>query len=217
MTTFPGSPKLLKGAIVGFDLANPLASVIIFQYNPKEVRRQIQGEFSQDKGASAEVLRLKGPPAETITLTIEIDATDQLEHADATATSMGIYPQLSALEMLLYPKSAHVLLNSSLLAAGTIEVVPPEAPFTLFIWGIKRVLPVRITGFTITEQAFDPKLNPIRASVPLSLKVLNYTDFPLTHPGFALFMAHQVVKETMAVVGSVNNLAASAGTSVDLF
>ena len=216
MTTFPGSPRLTKGAIVGFDLLNPLASVIIFQYNPKTVRRSIQAQQSGDGGARSESQRLNGPPSEIIDLEIEIDATDQLEQAEAVASSMGIYPQLSALEMLLYPKSVNVILNTALLAAGTIEVVPPEAPFTLFIWGIKRVLPVRITGFTITEQEFDPHLNPIRATVPLSLKVLNYNDFSLTHPGYALFLAHQIVKETMAVVGSAGNLSAVAGGEISI-
>lgn len=34
MTGFSGSPKTQKGAIVGLDPINPLASVIVFQYNP---------------------------------------------------------------------------------------------------------------------------------------------------------------------------------------
>jgi len=98
-----------------------------------------------------------------------------------------------------------------LLAAGTIEVIPPMAPLTLFIWGPKRVLPVRLTNFSITEDAYDVNLNPIRAKVSLGLSVLNYNDLPLTHPGYHLFLAHQVVKETMATIGSVNNLAAAGG------
>lgn len=214
MTTFPGSPKLLKGAIIGFDPLNPLASVIMFQYNPKQVSRAVQGRMSTGEGAGPEVTRLSGPPKETITLSVEIDAADQLETGDSIAGSMGIYPQLSALEMLLYPKSANVVLNTALLAAGTIEIIPPEAPFTLFVWGVKRVLPVRITGFTITEQEFDTSLNPIRASVPLTLNVLSYSDFSVSHPGYYLFLAHQVVKETMATIGSVNNLAAVAGGDI---
>ena len=214
MTTFPGSPKLLKGAIIGFDPLNPLASVIMFQYNPKQVSRAVQGRMSTGEGAGPEVTRLSGPPKETITLSVEIDAADQLETGDSIAGSMGIYPQLSALEMLLYPKSANVVLNTALLAAGTIEIIPQEAPFTLFVWGVKRVLPVRITGFTITEQEFDTSLNPIRASVPLTLNVLSYSDFSVSHPGYYLFLAHQVVKETMATIGSVNNLAAVAGGDI---
>jgi hypothetical protein len=217
MTSFPGSPKLTKGAIIGIDLINPLASVIIFQYNPKSLTRALTAQTSGENAATTEVLRLSGPPRETITISeLEIDATDQLEQAQAVAVSMGISPQLSALEMLLYPKSAVVIANTILLAAGTIEIVPPEAPFTLFIWGIKRVLPVRLTSFTITEQAYDPNLNPIQATVNLNMQVLNYSDFPVSHPGYSLFLAHQVVKEAMAVVGSMSNIGAAAGGNISL-
>ena len=211
MTTFPNSPRLMKGAIIGLDIFNPISSVILFQYNPETLTRTLQAQTSGEGGNSSEALRLRGAPQESITLEIEIDATDQLEKGDNSATSMGIYPQLSALEMLIYPKSSLVIANTVLLAAGTIEVIPPMAPLTLFIWGPKRVLPVRLTNFSITEDAYDVNLNPIRAKVSLGLSVLNYNDLPLTHPGYHLFLAHQVVKETMATIGSVNNLAAAGG------
>ena len=217
MTTFPRAPKLLKGAIVAIDPLNPLASVIIFQYNPKQLSRQVQARTGGQEGAQAEALRLAGPPTETITISeLDLDAADQLEKGDPVAQSMGIYPQLSALEMLLYPKSATVIANTVLLAAGTIEVIQPEAPLTLFIWGIKRVLPVRLTSFTINEVQYDPQLNPTVANLNLTLNVLSYNDFPVTHPGYHLFLAHQVVKETMAVIGSVGNLSAVAGGNIDL-
>lgn len=216
MTTFPGSPRLMKGAIVGIDIFNPLASVIVFQYNPDTLTRTLQAQASGAGGDRTEALRLKGAPIETIKLDVEIDATDQLETANSLATSMGIYPQLSALEMLIYPKSALVIANTVLLAAGTIEIIPPVAPFTLFIWGPKRVLPVRLTEFSITEQAYDVNLNPIQAKVSLGLQVLSYNDLPLTHPGYYLFLAHQVIKETMATIGSVSNLAGVAGGNIKL-
>jgi len=211
MTTFPNSPRLMKGAIIGLDIFNPVSSVILFQYNPETLTRTLQAQTSGEGSNSSEALRLRGAPQESITLEIEIDATDQLEKAEDTAVSMGIYPQLSALEMLIYPKSSLVIANTVLLAAGTIEVIPPMAPLTLFIWGPKRVLPVRLTSFSITEDAYDTNLNPIRAKVSLGLSVLNYNDLPVTHPGYHLFLAHQVVKETMATIGSVNNLAAAGG------
>lgn len=217
MTSFPNSPKLLKGAIIGFDLLNPLASVIIFQYNPAQVSRQLQARTAGQGGAPTEALRLAGAPQETITLSeVILDVTDQLEQQDELATSVGIYPQLSALEMLLYPKSAVVIANTVLMATGTIEIIQPEAPFTLFIWGVKRVLPVRIDSFSITEERFDPKLNPIAAKLSLSLKVLSYNDFPLTHPGYHTFLAHQIVKETLATIGSVNNVSAVAGGAINI-
>lgn len=216
MTTFPRSPRLVKGAIVGIDPFNPLASVIVFQYNPKTMTRRLQASTPQGDGARSEVLRLSGAPVENIDLKVEIDATDQLETGDAQAESMGIYPQLSALEMLLYPKSAQVILNTALLAAGTIEIVPPAAPFTLFIWGLKRVVPVRLESFSIEEQEYDPSLNPIRADVSLGLRVLSYNDFNVTHPGFAVFMAHQIAKEVMATLGSVGNVAGGVSASFDV-
>ncbi len=211
MSTFPGSPRLQKGAIVGIDLFNPLASVTVFQYNPDTLTRTLRAQTPQDRGARSEALRLSGAPEETISLDVEIDATDQLEKAERTAVSMGIYPQLSALEMLLYPKSALVIANTVLMALGTIEIIPPETPLTLFIWGPKRILPVRLTEFKITEEAHDVNLNPIRAKVSLGLRVLSYNDLPLTHPGYGIFLAHQVVKEAMAAVGSTGNLGAVAG------
>lgn len=217
MTAFPGSPRLVKGAILGLDVFNPLASVIIFQYNPDTLTRRLQAQTAGGEGSSrAEAFRLKGAPIETITLDVEVDATDQLEQAAGTATAMGVHPQLAALEMLLYPKSAVVIANTVLALAGTLEIIPPEAPFTLFIWGPKRILPVRLTDFSITEEAHDPDLNPIRAKVSLGLRVLTYSDLPMAHPGHALFLVHQVVKEVMATIGSVGNLAAVGSGEIDI-
>lgn len=217
MTTFPGSPRTLKGAIIGVDLLNPLASVIVFQYNPDTLTRRLQAQATGGEGGSrAEAMRLKGAPIETITLDVEIDAADQLEKAESKAVRLGIYPQLSALEMLIYPKSALVIANTLLMAAGGIEIIPPAAPMTLFLWGAKRVLPVRLTDFSITEEAHDVNLNPIRAKVSLGLRVLTYSDLTVTDPGYALFLAHQVAKEAMAVIGSVSDLGAVAGGNVDV-
>jgi hypothetical protein len=165
--------------------------------------RRLEAQSAQSQGSRSEVLRLNGAPTETIDMNVEIDATDQLEVGDGLTRTVGIYPQLSALEMLLYPKSAQVVLNSTLLAAGITEIVPPTAPLTLLVWGSKRVLPVRLSSFSITEEEYDPSLNPIRAKVSLGVRVLNYNDFSINHPGFAVFLSHQVVKEAMATVGGV--------------
>lgn len=217
MSSFPRSPKTIKGAIIGIDLFNPLASVVVFQYNPDTMTRTLRGQGSAEGGARSEAMRLKGAPVETIKLDVEIDATDQLEKGDGIATTLGIYPQLSALEMLLYPKSALVIANTALMALGTLEILPPIGPFTLLVWGLKRVLPVRLTDFTITEEAFDVGLNPIRAKASLGLRVLSYNDLSLTNPGYSIFLTHQIVKETMATIGSVSNLGAVAGGGVKIF
>ncbi|HMO60024.1 MAG TPA: hypothetical protein PKA05_22525 [Roseiflexaceae bacterium] len=205
MSTFPLSPRLLKGALVTFNLPNPQPSVISFQYNPETLSRTLEAQTSGGEGGDrAEALRIKGAPVEKIALEIELDATDQLERGEAPT---GVHPQLAALELLIYPSSSLVIANTALLALGTIEIIPPQAPFTLFIWGPKRVLPVRVSEFSITEEAYDPQLNPIRATVSLGLRVLSYNDLPITNPGYHLFLAHQIVKETMA--------ASARGSSLD--
>jgi hypothetical protein len=210
MTTFPQSPRLIKGALVGVDIANPLASVVVFQYNPASMTRRLEARAAGADADPGETTRLSGPPKETISLTVEIDAADQLETADPLAVSMGLYPTLSALELMLYPKTAMVVANTVLAALGSIEILPIEGPLVLFTWGVNRVLPVRLTNFSITEEAYDPMLNPILAKVELSLQVLSYQDFSVLHPGFSLFMAHQVMKEVMGtlnVANSVQNIA----------
>ena len=216
MTSFPNSPRLQKGAIIGLDPFNPLASVIVFQYNPDTMTRTITAQTTGGNADRGEALRLKGPPQETIKLDVEIDATEQLERGDGIAGSMGVYPALASLEMLLYPKSALVIANEVLLNIGVIEVIPPEAPLTLFIWGVNRILPVRLTELSITEEAYDPNLNPIRAKVSLSLRVLNYHDLGLLSVGGTLFMAHQIAKEVMATIGSVGNIAGAVSGSFSI-
>lgn len=218
MTGLTRSPKTTRGAIVGLDPANPLASVVAFQYNPDEMTRTVQARASTggtgtSEGARNEALRLTGAPIENISMAVEIDAADQLASADPLATALGIYPQLSGLEMLLYPKSAIVVANTALAATGSIELISPEAPLTLLIWGEKRVVPVRLTQFSITEQAYDPDLNPIRARVQLGLRVLSYSDLAITNPGYHLFLTHQIIKEVMATLGSAAAIT-TTGTSI---
>jgi len=195
--------------LISYDPLGFVPQVIIFQYNPETMTRRLDAQRMHREGDPVETQRLKGPPVEKIDLKIDLDATDQLEKPseNATTVAMGIYPQLSALETMLYPKSSWVIAKAILANAGAIEIAPPEEPFTLLVWGLKRVVPVRITSFSITEQQYDPNLNPISAEISLSLEVLTYEDFKMTHPGYALFLAHQIVKETMAAIGSINSVA----------
>jgi hypothetical protein len=215
MTTFPQSPRLIKGALVGVDIANPLASVVVFQYNPATMTRRLEARAAGEGGDVGETTRLSGPPKETITLSVEIDAADQLEKSDAQTLETGIHPKLAALEILVYPPSGRVIANLGLLSAGLIEIVPPEAPFTLFVYGPGRVLPVKLSEVRVTEEAHDIKLNPIRATVSLSMQVLSYCDFAPDHPGHAMFLAHQLAKETLAKIGASGSLDA-VGVDVHL-
>lgn len=212
MTTFPGSPRLLKGAIIGVDKFNPLASIIVFQYNPETLTRRLEARSSGGEQTDrSEVYRLTGPPKETISLSVEVDGTDEVDNLNPAQLVSGIYPTLSALEMLLYPKSEVVLANTGLSNAGLLEIIPPEAPLTLFVWGEKRVLPVRLESFSITEEAHDALLNPIRAKVELSLQVLSYHDLKVAHPGYSLFIVHQVAKEILATTNVFNSVQSVGG------
>lgn len=206
MSTFPNAPKILKGALIGIDPLNPLASIVAFQYNPDTMTRRLEARAISDEGDRSEATRLTGPPKETITLSIEIDATDQLEQANPLAVSMGLHPTLAALEVMLYPKVASVIANDILSAIGTIELIPASGPLILFVWGAARVLPVRLTSLSITEEAYDPLLNPIRAKADLSLNVLSYSDLPLISIGRGLFYAHHIAKEVMATLNTANSV-----------
>ena len=206
MSNFPGSPRLIKGALIGVDIFNPLASVVVFQYNPDTMTRRLEPRAAGGDGEHGEAFRLAGPPQETITVSVEIDATDQLEQANPLAVASGISPTLAALEMMLYPKSALVIANTIMAAVGTVEIIPAEGPMILFIWGPTRVLPVRLTGLTITEEAYDTLLNPTRAKAELSLQVLSYNDLKILSPGNALFMVHQITKEILATTNVFNSV-----------
>jgi hypothetical protein len=204
----------MKGAIVGLDPFNPLASVIVFQYNPDTLSRTLQARTTQTSAQQSNpalAMRLAGPPSETIQLEIELDAADQLATGDGIAESLGVTPALAALEMLLYPQSALVVANEILAAVGVIEVIPPEAPMVLLIFGPTRVLPVRLTQLTITEQLFGPSLNPIQAKVSFGVRVLNYDDLGLASVGGGLFLAYQISREVMATISSIGSIAQAIG------
>jgi hypothetical protein len=205
------SPQVTKGAIVGVDPFKPLASVVIFQYNPDAMTRSVKPRYLEGDASKSEVLRLNGAPEETIKVDVEIDATDQLETGDGLAEALGIYPQLSALEMLAYPASATVIANTVLMLTGSLEIIPPSGAFALFVWGPQRVLPVRVNELSIAEEMYDTALNPIRAKVSLDLKVLSYNDLPVTHPGYYVFLAHQVTKEVFANMNIANTVRQLAG------
>lgn len=205
MTHFPGSPRIRKGAIIAAEPLNPLASVVVFQYNPATLSRTLTPQITGGDGGGQHA-RFTGQPEETLDVTVDIDATDQLERGTQQALQMGIYPQLAALEMLIYPRSTLVIANAAAAEAGVVEVIPPAAPLTLFVWGPRRVLPVRLTSLTINEEAYDTDLNPIRANVSLNLRVLTYNDLGPSVGG-ALSLANQAAKETLATLSSTQGAA----------
>ncbi len=200
MSSFPGSPRLLKGGVVLLDPnTGAVLRIIPLQYNPDTLSRTLQVRGAgAESGDHLEALRLKGPPTETIKVEAEIDATDQLETADSLTTANGLHPLLAALEMIVYPSSAHLISNNGQASAGTLEIAPAQTALTVFIFGPKRIVPVRITDFSITEEAFDVSLNPIRAKVSLGLRVLSVDDLGFDQKGGGIFLAYLQAKEQFA-------------------
>ncbi len=203
MTGFPNSPRLAKGGLVLMDAdTSVVRSVIALQYNPDSLSRtlQIQAVQGGQDGARVDALRLRGPAIETIKLEAELDATDQLEFPRRfpDAGRLGLQPQLAQLEMLINPTVETLQADDAMANAGTLEIVPLEQPLTLFVWSKSRVVPVRVTEFSVTEEAFDPNLNPIRAKVSLGLRVLSIDDLGFSHPGGRMFMNYLANKEQLA-------------------
>jgi len=201
MSSFPNSPRIIKAGIVLIDPGSAkVRRVIALQYNPEKLTRSMQIQGADDSSDRSEALRLKGPAIETFRLEADIDAADQLEFPDqhATVAESGIAPQLAVLEGLVNPASSDLLSRKALAAAGTLEIAPMESALPLFVWGAGRIVPVRVTEFSITEEAFDTALNPINAKVNLSLRSLSIDDLGFDHKGGGLFMAYLQSREKLA-------------------
>ncbi|MFE2124243.1 hypothetical protein ACFW9U_26760 [Rhodococcus aetherivorans] len=195
------SPKLINGGIVTLDAAGTVLRVIALQYNPDTLTRSMQVQATDTGGTDrSEALRLKGPAVETVNLDTELDLTDALEHPGTNpgAGQVGLHPQLAALEGLINPTTATLSTNDMLARAGTLEIIPMQTPLTLFVWSRHRIVPVRITQLTITEEAFDAALNPIRAKVTLGMRILTVNDLGFDHPGGAIFLTYLRTAEQLA-------------------
>jgi hypothetical protein len=193
----------VKGGIVTLDpVSAALKSVIALQYNPDSLTRtlQIQAAQGAQDGTRVDALRLRGPAIETIKIEAELDATDQLEFPRQfpLAVQFGLQPQLAQLEMLVNPSVETLLADDNMANAGALEIIPLQQALTLFVWSKSRVVPVRLTDFSIAEEAFDPNLNPIRAKVSLGMRVLNVDDIGFGTPGGHIFMAYLTNKQQLA-------------------
>ena len=180
-SSFPRSPQLTKGALVGVTIPflQPVFNVIPFQYNPQTFTRNFSiWHTGSGAGSSSEEGTAKGSqpedPRESFNLSIELDATDELEEPEKFPRTVvsGVADRLAALELLLYPV---VDLVDDIFNLGLNQCA--EVPIALFVWGPGRILPVRITSFSVEEQAFSPTLYPIRATVTLGVQVLIAEDF----------------------------------------
>jgi hypothetical protein len=202
MSTTPNSPKLVKGGLVLVDPESAqVRRVISLQYNADSLTRKLQAQSVGGEGTDrTEPTRFKGPAVETISFEADIDATDQLEFPDQNASTIehGIAPQLAVLESLLHPSATQLQRVDRQASSGTLEIAPMLAPLILFVWGKTRIVPVKLADFSITEEAFDPALNPIRAKVSFSLRVLSVDDLGFSSKGGALFMTYLQGKERLA-------------------
>jgi hypothetical protein len=188
-TGYSKSPLLLKGAFlqVKDSLLGPVPQLIEFQYNPETLGRKMQPWQPEqaDDGQGGQTAGQAQPfdPQESIDLTLILDASDALEDPDnhPVEATAGVAGRLSALELLLYPTSEEGDLLGDVASSltGESEVVPRgEVPVVLFSWGPGRIVPVRLTSFSVDEKAFSPTLYPIRAEVSVALKVLTDAAFP---------------------------------------
>jgi hypothetical protein len=201
MSGFSGSPKLVKGGIV---LADPVSlavrRVITLQYNPETVTRSLQVQGTTATGDRSEALRLTGPAVETIKVDAELDATDQLEQPDKNPTTVevGLHPQIALLESLVNPTASELIATNTSASQGMIEIAPVQAPLSFFVWSAQRIVPMRVTDFSIMEDGFDPNLNPIRARVSLGMRVLSVDDLGYAHPGGTVFLGYLRRRESLA-------------------
>lgn len=215
MPSSPLSPKLLKGGIVLLDPnTSAVQKIISLQYNPETITRSLTPKRLGEGASQSDALRLTGPPEETYTLEAELDATDYLEVKDSQTLEHGLQPALTILERIVYPESSRLIANNALAASGTLEIIPVEGPLVLFVWSKNRVVPVMITSFSITEEAYDANLNPIRAKISLTLKVLTVNDLGFEHKGGSLYLAYQKQKEKLADKFKPGNLATLGQNSI---
>ena len=215
-SAFPGSPRVLRGALVVFEAAVPIpTNVIAFQFNPDSISRTFaQQRGDTDPSVSAGDTMHVLPPTETLALSAELDAVDQLETEDPVAIATGLHPTLAALELLLYPSSVDLILDKALALAGSARVKPGRVPIVLLVWGPLRVLPVRVESVSITEQAFDPRLNPIRATAELRLRTLTERELRAAGPPFdTLAFVNLIAKEVLARGAGVAAIADVAGSA----
>lgn len=203
---------VLKGAFInlGAGLLGALPNIVIFQFNPERVTRTprlAQPPPSSDGSGSRDANQQPGQPSESYSFTLRVDATDQLAESNPIAAASGILPTLSALELLMVPKSSLLLDLFDLGGGDKPHQHPPERlPTVLFFWGPFRIFPVNLTSLSITETRYDQLLNPIRAEVTVNVQVLTPSQLA-KDATFArgAYTYSQGVKEVMAALNLANS------------
>ncbi len=209
---------LLRGALIEYasDFFGPLPNLVIFQFNPDTLSRNISIPERPTGATSRETSQAGNIPVERITLTAHFSAADQLNTGNIIAQELGIGPQLAALEKMVYPSNLiGELLGEALDKIGDAlglegnndiakQPIPREKyPQILFIWGKTRVLPVLLESMSITEQQYDSSLNPIQAEVALGLAVASNPDDKV---GKGALKYSNLAKEAQAIVNLANTV-----------
>lgn len=190
--------QAFKGAFVSVPKSG--ANIVLpFQYNPSSMQRNLKpnmvGGEQQDRSMA---VIFRSQPTQTISVSIELDASDALDKGDSNAEQNGVYAQLAALELLASPSTSDVQQMQSKLSSGILEVAPLEAPMIYFLWGPSRILPVRLTQYSVTEELFDGQLNPIRVTIATNMRVLNCFDVDSSNKAYQQYMAYQQKMEQIA-------------------
>ena len=219
-------PYLLRGALIeyGSDFLGPLPNVVIFQFNPETLTRNIQIPPRPTGVSSRETSQAGDIPVEKITLTAHFNAADQLNTNNPLARAFGIGPWLAALEKMVHPAGKiSGLIGKAIDAIGDAishggkknprQPIPREKyPRILFIWGLTKVLPVIIESMSITERQYDFLLNPIQAEVSLGLAVMTIDPCSDDKVAKGAIEYSNLAKEAQAIL----NLANTAQQTVDL-
>ncbi len=216
MADFPGRPRVTKGALIVFGSSAPIPTqLIVFRWNPDNMSRRFDlqsGAAGRGAAGTDEHHTPATAPTEAITIALEFDASDDLERpAEHPITvQSGLLPVLSALEQLLYPSIVATKVMDLAARLGSATVTPATKPWVVFVWGPGRVIPVKITGLTITEQSFDAHLNPISARAELQMSRLNVDELSGA-PSLlsALPTIHAVTREVLAMAETGESIVAA--------
>ena len=201
----------LKGAFLSFGagLLGALPNIVVFQFNPTQVTRTPslpQPLPPIDDSGITDALQQSSLPGETMSFSLRLDANELLAQSNPIAAASGILPTLSALELLMVPKSAMQINLVSLVKGGAapFQLPPNKLPTVLFFWGPFRIVPVAITSLTITETEYDTLLNPVRADISVSLQVLIPSQLAGDTIANGAYKYSQGVKEVMAALNTAN-------------
>lgn len=220
----PLSPPVVRGAIVQLieELGIVVPNIIPFQYNPGTMTRNLKpwNPFEVDqanRGAQAPMVQ-PYDPEETYKLTLELDATDDLEMGDPIAIATGVASRIAAIQKLTEPTQGLIgdLVASAKALAGTIEkqATRPSVPIALLVMGPGLILPVRVTSIGIEVKEFTPLLYPHMAHVQLEMRVLTPEVFKCkataaTGLAIAAYELTRLQEDALAIANFANALKAA--------